>query len=105
MAEGQRCNPLATFEFASVAQKPFTMDWTEWLDGAILTAASVVSSDQTLLLVDTVSFTAGGFTIVTFWARGQDNGIGEVLVTVRVTASDGRIDAQSYLYNVNDPGA
>lgn len=105
MAAGNRCNPLATFNFADVAQKPFTMDWTEWLDGAILTAATVVSSDTALLVVDTVTFSAGGFTVVTFWARGQNAGVGEVFVTVQVTASDGRIDAQSYLFNVNQPGA
>lgn len=105
MAEGQRCNPIETFEFASVADKPFQMDWTEWLDGAVLTAASVSVNGSTLISVHDIDFTLSGSTIVKVWVRGLDAGIGEAFVTVQVTASDSRIDARSWLFNVNDPGA
>ncbi len=100
------CNPLDTFNFASVAYKPFTMNWAEWLDGATLAAASVSVSNGTLLEVSLVDYTVDSSTVVRFWVRSLvATGSGEVFVTVQVTASDGRIDARTYLFNVNFPGA
>lgn len=105
MAAGTRNNPIETFNFASVADKPFTMDWTEWLVGAVLTAATVSLSNSTLVSVHDIDFTVNGSTTVRVWVRGLDAGIGEVFVTVRVTANDGRVDARAWMFNVNSPGS
>lgn len=105
MAAGNRCNPIETFEFASVADKPFQMDWTEWLDGATIVAAAASVNGSTLLTTHDLDFTLNGSTIVEVWVHGLDVGFGEAFVTIQVTASDGRIDARSWLFNVNQPGA
>ncbi len=103
--QGQQCNPLQTFEFASVADKPFRMDWTEWLDGAVITAAAASVNNSSLVATHDLDFTLSGSTIVEVWVRGLNAGIGEAFVTILVTASDGRIDARSWLFKVNAPGA
>lgn len=96
------CNPIATYEFAATADKPYEMDWVEWLEGATLTGASVTISSALTGLVTThdLDFSVNGFTAVRVWVRGLDAGSASGFITVQITTSDSRVDARSWLFNV-----
>ncbi len=96
-----RCDPIDVFAFPNTADKPFEMDWTQWLEGATLTAATVTLTGESGV-VDThdLDVTVNGATLVRVWVRGLAAGTGQVFLTIAITASDLRADAQTWRFDV-----
>lgn len=95
------CSPLDLFRFASTADLPFDMDWSDWLEGATIVSAvwSVDPIGALLVELHTQSI-INVLTGVQTWVRGLDAGSGTAYVSVTVTASDGRVDVQTWQFDV-----
>lgn len=99
-----RCAPIDVFDVPWTVDKPYIMDWTEWLVGAILTAATVtVTGEAGIIDTHDLDYTVAGSTQVRIWVRGLATGTGEAFVTLGITASDGRKDAQTWRFDVCSP--
>lgn len=93
--------PLAVFNHANTADLPYDMDWTDWLDGAVLTAATWSVGGEAAGLVTLHDDSIENLdTLTRVWVRGGGVSCGDLYLTVVVTASDGREDSQSYLLHV-----
>jgi len=91
--------PIDSLVFDAHADLPFQMTWTPWLEGATVDSAAVVLDAASSALVTThdLTFTPDGVVVV--WIAGTGS-LGTAYVTIRLTASDGRVDDRTWELHV-----
>ena len=74
----------------------YSLDWSEWLDGAAIDDHEVTASDG--ITIDSSSVEGAA---VLWWLSGGEAGR-TYRITVEVSASDGRVDQRSVIVRVRD---
>lgn len=95
--------PIAVFDHSIVADRPYDMDWVEYLAGATLTSVTWVKGGMAAALITLHNDTLeNSNTIARVWVQGAGSGMGcgDVYVTAIITTSDGRTDARSWLFHL-----
>lgn len=98
------CAPLDLFPFPSTGDDVYDMDWSEWLAGATIVSAvwSVDAVGALLVTLHTQSL-ENALTTARTWVRGLNAGGGTAYVSAKITASDGRVWAETWQFAVCDP--
>lgn len=94
--------PLAKYTQTSAEEKRYTIDYADWLDtGEVLSSAVLTVSPTGGLEIPSSAITNDG-TVITYFARGGDDGITyKVIVTAQ---TDGGQVKEDYIqFTIRDP--
>lgn len=95
------CQPLDLFKFPENGNDVYDMPWADWLAGATIVSAvwTIDAIGAVYLELHTQSLESL-LTVARTWVRGRNAGAGPASITATVTASDGRVWAETWQFTV-----